>query len=368
MKKRTTELFIFIFTALAFSYFSNAQAGTCSSISRSSFGANTTLTSAELNSQFSTVYSHTNDLDAGCLTDGTLEASALDSTEFQPILNNVVGGCLVSRSSVSAISISPCSMTVNGNMVNKNSATVVSMGCGDCSAETASTNYYVYVKGDSTGSTINAFLSTTAPDTLGLNGTAKVLAIIRNDASSNIYEYGIDQWHVNKFVPSDYGLVNAGATTVTATTPPTKGSNLYVDNISWSRQGTNALIQLTYAQQNVTGGSAGSGYYRFSLPSGLTFKDGTVYSTGSGLTTTAVNGFGPIAVSMYDAGTGFFFYGTAYAVPYDATSFTVHVNSGYSTGGSNPSGFIVGSVVFRFDEATTIKGSFPVPVDNFQYQ
>lgn len=363
MKKRTTEFFIFVFTALAFSYFSQAEAGTCSSISRSSFGSNTVLTSAELNSQFSTVYSHTNDLDAGCLTDGTLEASALNSSDFQPILNHVTGGCLVSRSSVSAVSISPCSMTVNGNMVYKNSPTIVSMGCGDCSAETASTTYYVYVKGDSTGSTINAFLSTTAPDSFGLNGTAKVLAVVRNDSSSNLYEYGIDQWKVNGFEETDHGIVDDGAITVTsAVTAPTKGSNLYSDKLKWWRQGRNAIINFNYSQINATGGSAGVTDYIFDLPTGITWKDGTNYNS---TTVADIDQMGSISMSMYDAGAGSYMYCMGQAYPYSATQFKIYCGSGTMTAGTDPTAFNVGSNVFRFDEATTIRGNFTVPADAF---
>ncbi|MBF31905.1 MAG: hypothetical protein CL529_12110 [Aequorivita sp.] len=364
MKKRTTEFFIFVFTALAFSYFSQAEAGTCSSISRSSFGANTVLTSAELNNQFSTVYSATNDLDAGCLTDGTLEASALDATEFQPLLNHVTGGCLVSRSSVSAVSIGPCSMSVNGKMVYKNSPTVVSMGCGDCSAETASTTYYVYVKGDSTGSTINAFLSTVAPDTFGLNGTAKVLAVARNDSASDLYEYGIDQWRVNAFTPTHYGWVDGGTITVTsAVTAPTKGSNKYSDKISWSRQGTNAVVQINYDQLNVGGGTAGLTDYIFDLPTGITWKDGTNFNN---TTVADIDYSGGINLNQYDAGTGFYSYGYGIAYPYSETQFKIYVSIGKATGGTDPTSFNVGSNVFRFDEQVTIRGKFTVPADAFQ--
>jgi len=46
---------------------------TCSSpISRSNFGANSILTSSDLNTQFNTVYNHSNDLSGTCITDATL--------------------------------------------------------------------------------------------------------------------------------------------------------------------------------------------------------------------------------------------------------------------------------------------------------
>jgi hypothetical protein len=366
MKKRTTEFFIFIFTALAFSYFSTSEAGTCSSISRSSFGSNTILTSAELNSQFSTVYSATNDLDAGCLTDGTLEASALNTSDFQPILNNVVGGCLVSRSSVSAVSISPCSMSVNGNMVYKTGATVVSMGCGDCSAETASTTYYVYVKGDSTGTTLNAFLSTSAPDTLGNSGTARVIARIRNDSSSNIIEYGIDQWKVNSFEPTKLGWINGGTLTIGAvTTAPDKATTQVSDNISWTRNGAVANINISFVTSNSAGGTIGSGQYLFSLPSGLQFSDDVILTTAD-LSSADSRSYGSIAMYEYDAGGGAVFrYGEGKVIPYNRTQFRLHVGTSSESGGASYDDTYASHTHWRQDEAVRYYGSFSVPIDGF---
>ena len=364
MKKLSSNFLIFIFTALTLSYFGQASAGTCTSITRTSFGANTVLTSAELNGQFDTVFNNSNAYDGGCITDGTIEAVALDATELQPVFNSIIGGCLVTRSSASAIEISACSMSVNGNMVNKATTTTVSMGCGDCSAETASTDYYAYVKGDSDGSTLNAFLSTTAPDALGNNGTARVLAVLRNDASSNIYQYGIDQWKINSFVPTHYGWVDDGVVTITgAITDPTKGSSLYNDKMKWSRQGTNAIVHINYAQVNTTGGAAGLGNYIFDLPDGITWKAGTDFQT---TVISTVDTYGGIYAYMYDAGAGNFMYGEGHVVPFDADSFTIYINTGTKSAGTDPTGFQIGSNVFRLDEATSIRGAFVVPVDAFQ--
>lgn len=366
MKKRTTELFIFIFTALAFSYFSTSKAGTCSSISRTNFSANSVLTSTELNSQFNGVYAQVNDLDGGCLTDGTLEFSSLNTSDFQPILNNVIGGCKVTRASVSSVSISPCSMTINGNTVNKTSSTTLSMGCGDCSAETATTTYYVYVKGDSTGSTLNAFFSTVAPDTLGLNGTAKVLAKVRNDSNSDLYQYGIDQWKINGFHPTSYGVVDDGTITIAGSiTNPTKGTGIYNDKMKWTRQGENALINMNFAQSDATG-SAGIGAYIFDLPDGLSFIDGTNYTSPSISTLATIDAYGSVYARMYDAGTTDYMYAETYVIPFTATSFFLYVNSASISAGSNPQGGSVGSSAFRLDEATILRGQFLIPVDAFK--
>lgn len=367
MKRRTSEFFIFIFTALAFSYFSQAEAGTCSSISRSSFGANTVMTSAELNSQFSTVYSATNDLDAGCLTDGTLEASALNVTDFQPLLNNVVAGCLVSRSSVSAISISPCSLSINGSMVKKTGSTVLAFACSGCSAEATSTDYYVYVKGDSTGSTINALISTSAPDSFGYNGTNKVLAKFRNDSSDNIIEYGFAQWDINKFIPTPTGYVNGGTITIGGvTSAPTKATTQVVDNISWQRNGSNADINMNFYTANNTGGAISSGDHLFSLPSGLQFSDDVVLTTNGGLSGAPYRAYGSIAMYEYDAGGGAVFrYGEGKVIPYNRTQFRIHVGTSYNTGGASYADTWSGQSQWRQDEAVSYSGSFSVPIDGF---
>lgn len=363
MKRRTSEFFIFIFTALAFSYFSQAEAGTCSSISRSSFGANTVLTSAELNSQFSTVYSATNDLDAGCLTDGTLEASALNVTDFQPLLNNVVAGCSISRSSASAISIGPCSMSINGNMVNKSGSTVVSMGCIGCSTEIANRSYYVYVKGDSTASTVNATISTTVPDALGYNGTNKVVGRFYNDTGSDIEQYSIDQWVVNQFKTQETGKINSGALSITAvTTDPTKGTNIR-DTLYFTREGEYALLEFDY-HRSATGAVAGSGYYIFTLPAGLEFEENN-YSTSSAYPdgTQPTETYGPIFISGQNG--GWPQNGTAMLIPYTATTFRLFIWSSTNVSGGLTSPWNAVYVQNGFNDVTDelfLKGSVKVQI------
>lgn len=354
-------LTIFIYFILSINV---AISGTCTSISRTSFGANTVLTSSELNNQFNTVYNHTNALDAGCLTDGTLENSALNASDFHPVVNHITGGCKVSYTDSNTVSISKCSATINGNFVNKTTATSLTWGCTDCSSESASTLYYVYLRGTSSGTTVNGLISTTAPDDAGFSGTDRVLARFYNNSTSDIVQYSIDQWEKNSFRGQETGIVDAGAITVGAvTTAPTKGDNLYSDKMTWFRQGQHAVININYNQINVTGGAAGSGNYIFDLPSGLEFKSSVLTASS---TNANVQTYPSVYLFMYDAGTGFFHYGEGHIIPYDSNSFTIYSNTGYSTGGTNPSSFQVGSSMFRFDEATSIRGQFTVPIAGFE--
>jgi hypothetical protein len=368
MKKITSNLFIFLATAFAFSYFTNASAATCSSISRSTFGANTVLTSSELNNQFSTVYSAANNLDAGCLTDGTLEAAALNATDFQPLLNNTVAGCKITKSSDSTISISPCSMTINGNMVNKTGASTVAFGCTGCYVELVNRAYYVYIKGDSTGTTINSYMTITAPNSLGYNGTDKVVGRFWNNNSSNIDEYSIDQWSVNQFIPQETGRVNLGNLVITATgTDPTNGT-IVKDVHYFTRQGPYALMQFNY-QRSATGAVAGTGYYTFTLPDGLNFEDED-YSSASSYPDASfpATAYGPIMVIGNNG--GWPQNGTAYIVPYSSTTFRLFIHASINLNGfavSTWSGIYMQNGFNDVTSNLTIKGSVLIPIKNWDY-
>lgn len=212
-------------------------AGTCSSISRINFAANSVLTSTALNSQFNTVYNHANNLDGGCVTDGTLESSALNTSDFAVLLKGTQRGCKVNYASADTLSISKCLAGVNGNFVATTSATSVTWGCDNCAAESASQNYYVYIATGSSGTTLTPLLSTTAPNDDGYDNLGNlVLAKFRNAGSGNIDQYSIDQWLVNKFVPSDTGWIEYS--------PTVTGLGSYTDSgFMFKRDGNQVCIK-----------------------------------------------------------------------------------------------------------------------------
>lgn len=181
-----------------------AKAGTCSSISRSNYSTNQVLTSSSLNTQLNTVYSAVNSFDGGCITAGTLEADALNSSDFAALYNTAQSGCLVSYTDANTVSISKCTASVNGYLINKSTATSLAFGCSSCSSDTSSTVYYVYIATGSSGSTLTGLILTTAPNADGYDNSGnKVLARFYNNSSSNIDQYSIDQWHVNRFIPTN---------------------------------------------------------------------------------------------------------------------------------------------------------------------
>lgn len=274
------KILTFIF---AFFVTQAVYAGTCTSISRTNSAANSVLTSTKYNTDLNTVYTHTNALDGGCVTDGTLEKVALDSSEFASPWDSFKDGCKVEYSSASQVTVGPCRMAVNSNWVNTSTTTTVAMGCGDCSSETANTAYYVYAKNGSDGTTLNLFLSTTAPtDNHGEDGSNnKVVGRLFNNTSSDIDQYSIDQWVTNDFVPQEVGWINGGTITLTAvTTAPSKGATDH-DVIWWKRDGSDMLIRFEFEQTSA--GSAGSGDYLVDLPTGYDI-DTDVTSRDSGPT------------------------------------------------------------------------------------
>lgn len=330
----------FLLIVIHFFFLNVAYSGTCSSISRTNFSANQVLTSTALNSQFNTVYNAANALDAGCLTDGTLEFSALNTSEFAPILDGVQRGCKVEYSDSNTVTISRCYATVNGNAVAKTSSTSATWGCSGCSSESASQAYYVYIKDGSTGSTITPLISTTAPNADGYDGSNNfVVGRFYNNGSSDIDQYSIDQWSVNRFIPQETGWVEY--------TPTVTGGGTVSNMDMWfKRVGGDIVIMGLFNAGTVDGTTA-----TVTLPTGLAY--------GESLTT---NGnFRYI---------GNFYYGTNSSgadencIIYDAANDDLRF--GNSSGSYNCRVALAGNVVWQSSNPVSIKTN-PLPIANWSY-
>lgn len=245
----------------------NSFAGTCTNTTRTNYVTNQVLTSSALNADFNQLVAKTNSLDGGCVTDGTLELAAINSSEWSAPLNGIHQGCKVSYSNSNTLSIGKCIASVNGLFVKTTASNNVTWGCSGCSSETATTTYYIFIKTGSTGTTLNGLISTVAPNEDGYDNSGnKVIARFYNNASSDIDQYSIDQWNTNRFVPQQTGLITYVPTIGASTTPPTKGTNT-IDAAVWYREGQYMIWKYTYKQTGA--GSAGAGIYRIPLPSGL---------------------------------------------------------------------------------------------------
>lgn len=206
-------ILLFVLTVL------DANAGTCTADSRTNVSANSVLTSTKYNSDLNTIYNRLSGgtFDGGCVADGSLEVSALDST-FDNVINAIKAGCVVSKSDAATISVSKCVLGINGGIVRTTTATTVTWGCTSCSTEAASTKYYIYALTTSTGTTLNLLISTTAPNDDGFdNSNNRVLGEFYNDASSNI-DSQVNQWHENKHVAETIGGVYVALNSVSAGT------------------------------------------------------------------------------------------------------------------------------------------------------
>jgi hypothetical protein len=245
-----------------------AYAGTCTGISRTNYTTSQVLTSSSLNTNLNTVYSAVNALDAGCLTDGTLEKGALNSTEFDPILKAPQTGCSISYSSANTVIISKCSAAVDDNYVSKSTTTNVTMGCSNCSADSASTTYYLYISAASSGTTITGLILTTVPNADGYDNSGnRVLARFYNNSSSDIDQYSIDQWHINRFIPTNWP---AQAYTPTGT---------WIANSTytgfWERKGQHMHGQVKIA----LAGAPTAAALEFNIPSGYAINSGEILDT-----------------------------------------------------------------------------------------
>lgn len=257
--------------------------GTCSSITRTNYVANSVLTSTALNADFNQLLdagSHgLNDFDGGCVTDGTLEDGALNTTDYAVLLNGVTQGCRVRYSDAATISIGKCFASVNGNFVNKTTATTATWGCTGCSSEVASTTYYVYIKNGSLSSTLTPLISSTAPNDDGYDSNSnKILARFYNNGYGNISSYSIDQWIEKRFIPSNTDWISYTLTIGATTTAPTLGT-IVTNTAKWRRVGDS--MQINYSLAQSSGSNAGSGTYLFPLPAVGDVVDITKIGTGT---------------------------------------------------------------------------------------
>jgi len=249
-----------LFLLLSLIFTTNIFAGTCTSISRSNNGSGTVLTASKYNTDINTAYTAINAFDGGCITDGTLEFAALNSSDFASVFNAIQQGCKVSYSDTNTISVGKCIAAVNGYNIRTTSSNTAAWGCSGCSSEVSSTQYYVYIKTGSTGTTLNLLISTTAPNEDGYdNSSNKVLARFYNNSASDIDQYSIDQWVINKFIPQNATNVFYTPTFVgLGTVGPAS------NNCSYSRRGA-----LMFGDCYLTFGATTATVASMSLPSGL---------------------------------------------------------------------------------------------------
>lgn len=243
---------------LFFALINIAKAGTCTSTTRSNYSSNQVLTSSALNADFNQLVTKLNAFDGGCVTDGTLEQTALNASDFSPLFYGIHRGCALSYSDSNTISIDRCIASVNGSLLKTATATTVTWNCSGCSAEVASTSYYVYIKTGSSGSTLTPLISTTAPNGDGYDNSGnKVLGSFYNNGSSNIDQYRIYQWR-------DTGIVK-DETDWTSYTPTFTGfGTVTVNDCYFKRKGGDLFVKCKW-----TAGTSTATEARVSLPTGM---------------------------------------------------------------------------------------------------
>lgn len=185
----------------------------CTSATRSNFSANQVLTSSRLNSEFNSIVSTLNAYDGGCISAGSVEAAALNSTEFAPIVKVPVSGCEVTYVDSNTVGVSKCKIAVDGNLFETASQSNVTWGCSNCSSE-ATGSYYVYIKDSST---FTPFFSTTAPGKDGYNGTDKAIGFFYNTSGLDIATNSIAQFVQSGFLPVMKNVPRAGQNIVIMT-------------------------------------------------------------------------------------------------------------------------------------------------------
>lgn len=178
----------------------------CTSATRSAFTTNQVLTSSRLNSEFNNALDFMNAYDGGCINSGSLEAAAMNSTEFAPLLKSIVSGCETVWVDTNTVGVSKCKISVDGNLFETSSQNNITWGCSGCASE-ATGSFFIYIK-DST--TFTPLISTTAPGADGYNGTDKVVGSFYNDSSLDIATGSMMNFVTNGFLPTATDVPRSG--------------------------------------------------------------------------------------------------------------------------------------------------------------
>lgn len=202
----------YLILALAF-FAASSYAATCTTTTRTNYSTGQVLTSTALNADFNQLVNKVNGLDGGCITDGTLEASALNTTDFAAMNNGIKEGCGLVYVDSNTLGIDRCIATINGGQVKTTAQTNVTWGCSGCSAEASNTQYYIYGKTGSSGSTLSLLISTSAPNSDGYDSSGnKVLGRFLNDSSSNVLQNSIASFNGTTYERTD-GVISANGAT-----------------------------------------------------------------------------------------------------------------------------------------------------------
>lgn len=310
-------ILLFVFSFLTF----ETWAACSSPISRTNNSPNTVLTSTKYNSDLNTVYTHTNDLNGDCLTDGTVDTLQLadESVTKAKLATGAVAKLQVSSYNTTAnaganddvILLSGASFTLTLPVATGNSGKV----------------YEIYHNGTSLTQVYT--LQTTGGETIGgIAGGS--YALYTNGEKLKIVSDGSNWQILDHKTESDW--VSAGLITITATTTaPTKGTTS-TDVIYWRRSGRFAEIDLQYSQ--TVAGTAGSGDYLFALPTGMTF-DATfapVETGGTAQSNTVFYSSNPAFIqklltgegSMIVTGANYTWMGSLGLMPYATNTFRVY--------------------------------------------
>lgn len=199
---------------ITFAIFSfNLLAANCTQTTRSNYNALQVLKASDLNADFNQLVSKSNAMDGGCISDGTLETAALNSTEFATVTNGIHQGCPLIFVDENTIGVGKCILSVNGNLVKTTVQNNVTWGCAGCSAESASTQYYIYAKANSLTTTLNLLISTTAPGTDGYDGAGnKVLGKFFNNYDNKMEGSEVLSWANNFYAPTSKVMTIPGST------------------------------------------------------------------------------------------------------------------------------------------------------------
>ena len=194
------------------------------------------------------------------------------------------------------------------------------------------------------------------------------VAVIASQAAAGASSIEFDNFSCSRQTapigPVVTDTVNAGAITIGATvTAPTKGTRT-ADSVSWMRIGDSAYFSYQYNQ--TAAGTAGSGEYLISLPSGMSFDSNKVsFYTGGLVNFSALVPYGlPDAWFGWGQSSGTNSYGLI--IPYDSTRFRVAFEYVSASGPVATGGLFWGSSGNELSYArVSFNATFQVPISGW---
>lgn len=171
-------------------------------------------------------------------------------------------------------------------------------------------------------------------------------------------------WHVIEHkTATDWiadGTVSSKITGTGGTNPNINSNTILVNTVRWRREGRDAIVNYSFAQSTVSGGTPGTGDYKFALPSGLTIDITTPSITAYTTVVAGIHnytnsvGWAAIKASTSNQGSGVYVY--------DSTNVRIGSGGAGATAGGSATAMVSASIAAINDANIGYNFEIRVPI------